>query len=71
MRRKSILLTLGLLTSLLTAPFQSAYALGVKSVPAPWVYTYAGKQSQSIQKQPTAPVANLEKKSNFVVEQQN
>ncbi len=68
MRRKSILLTLGLLTSLLTAPFQSAYALGVKSVPAPWVYTYAGKQSQSIQKQPTAPVANLEKKSNFVVD---
>ena len=68
MRRKSILLTLGLLTSLLTAPFQSAYALGVKSVPAPWVYTYAGKQSQSIHKQPTAPVANLEKKSNFVVD---
>jgi hypothetical protein len=73
MRRKSILLTFGLLTSLLTAPFQSltlqsANAYSVKSVPAPWVYTYAGGVSQSIQKQPSAPVARLEKKSNFVVD---
>ena len=71
MRRKSILLTLGLFTSLLSAPLQSASALSVKSVPAPWIYTYAGGASTSIQKQPQAPSANLEKKSNFVIDFNN
>ena len=68
MRRKSILITFGLLASLITAPFQSANAYTVKSVPAPWVYTYASGQSQSIQSQPTAPTAFAEKRSNFIVD---
>jgi hypothetical protein len=68
MRRKSILLTLGLFASLLSAPIQSANAYTVRSVPAPWIYTYAGGVSTSIQQQPKSPTANLEKKSNFVVD---
>jgi hypothetical protein len=68
MRRKSILLTLGLFASLLSSPIQSANAYTVRSVPAPWIYTYAGGVSTSIQQQPKSPTANLEKKSNFVID---
>ena len=68
MRRKSILITFGLLASFITAPIQSASAYSVKSVPAPWIYTYASGQSQSIQSAPIAPSANAEKKSNFIVD---
>ena len=68
MRRKSILITFGLLLTLFIAPVQSATAYSVKSVPAPWIYTYASGKSQSILQQPTAPKAYAEKKSNFIVD---
>ena len=68
MRRKSILLTFGLLLSLLGSPAPQASALGVISVPAPWVYTYAGDGQVAVKQQPRTPSANIEKKSNFVVE---
>ena len=68
MRRKSILLTFGLLLSLLGSPAPQASALGVISVPAPWVYTYAGDGQVAVKQQPRTPSANIEKKSNFVVD---
>jgi hypothetical protein len=68
MRRKSILLTFGLLLSLLGSPAPQASALGVISVPAPWVYTYAGDGQVAVKQKPRPPSANLEKKSNFVVD---
>jgi len=68
MRRKSLLITLGLLASVISAPIPSANAYTVKSVPAPWIYTYASGVSQSIQSTPSAPKANAEKKSNFIVD---
>ncbi|NBU93004.1 MAG: fibronectin type III domain-containing protein [Actinobacteria bacterium] len=68
MRSKSILITFGLLATLIAFPIQSANSYSVKSVPAPWIYTYASGQSQSIQSAPIGPSANAEKKSNFVVD---
>ena len=68
MRRKSLLITLGLLASVISAPIPSANAYTVKSVPAPWIYTYASGLSQSLQSAPAAPKANAEKKSNFIVD---
>ncbi len=68
MRRKSILLTIGLFLSLLVIPAPAASAVTVISVPAPWVSIYAGTNSKHVKQQPRTPSANLEKKSNFIVD---
>jgi hypothetical protein len=68
MRRKSILLTIGLFLSLLIVPAPAASAVTVISVPAPWVSIYAGTNSNYVKQQPRAASANLDKKSNFIVD---
>lgn len=67
MRRKSVLLTIGLFLSLLVGPVPVASSTTVISVPAPWVSIYAGKNSNYVKQQPRTQSVNLEKKSNFVV----
>ena len=68
MRRKSILVTIGLFLSLLVIPAPAASAVTVISVPAPWVSIYAGTNANYVKQQPRTPSANLEKKSNFVID---
>jgi hypothetical protein len=68
MRRKSILLTIGLFLSLLNVPAPAASALTVISVPAPWVSIYAGTNTNYVKQQPRTASANLEKKSNFIID---
>ena len=68
MRRKSILLTIGLFLSLLIVPVPAATAVTVISVPAPWVSIYAGTNSNYVKQQPRTASANIVKKSNFIVD---
>ena len=69
MRLKSILASIGLVAAILVAPISSptANALGIKVAPAGWGYIYASGKTASVQSTPRAPSANIEKKSNFVV----
>jgi hypothetical protein len=67
MRRKSILLTIGLFLSLLIVPAPAVSAVTVISVPAPWVSLYSGTNSDYVKQQPRAASANLDKKSNFII----
>ena len=67
MRRKSILLTIGLFLSLLIVPAPAASAVTVISVPAPWVSLYSGTNSDYVKQQPRTASANLDKKSNFII----
>jgi len=68
-RLKSILLSIGLLSVFLVNPLSlpTADALGIKVAPANWGYTYASNKTVSVQATPRAPSANIEKKSNFVI----
>ena len=70
MRLKSILASIGLVAAILVAPISSptANALGVKVAPAGWGYIYASGKTASVQSTPRAPSANIEKKSNFIVD---
>ena len=69
MRLKSILASIGLVAAILVAPISSptANALGIKVAPAGWGYIYASGKTASVQSTPRAPSANIEKKSNFIV----
>ena len=69
MRLKSILASIGLVAAILVAPisFPTANALGIKVAPAGWGYIYASGKTASVQSTPRAPSANIEKKSNFIV----
>ena len=69
MRLKSILTSIGLVAAILVAPISSptANALGIKVAPAGWGYIYASGKTASVQSTPRAPSANIEKKSNFIV----
>ena len=69
MRLKSILASIGLIAAILVAPisFPAANALEIKVAPAGWGYIYASGKTASIQSTPRAPSANIEKKSNFIV----
>jgi hypothetical protein len=69
-RLKSILTSIGLVAAILIAPISSptANALGIKVAPAGWGYIYASGKTASVQSTPRAPSANIEKKSNFVVD---
>ena len=69
MRLKSILASIGLIAAILVAPisFPAANALEVKVAPAGWGYIYASGKTASVQSTPRAPSANIEKKSNFIV----
>jgi hypothetical protein len=68
-RLKSILASIGLIAAILVAPisFPAANALEIKVAPAGWGYIYASGKTASIQSTPRAPSANIEKKSNFIV----
>jgi hypothetical protein len=68
-RFKSTLLSIGLLSAFLVTPFSTApsNALGIKVAPANWGYIYASEKTVSVQSTPRAPSANLEKKSNFII----
>ena len=70
MRLKSILASIGLVAAILVAPISSptANALGIKVAPAGWGYIYASGKTASVQSTPRAPSANIEKKSNFIVD---
>ena len=70
MRLKSILTSIGLVAAILIAPISSptVNALGIKVAPAGWGYIYASGKTASVQSTPRAPSANIEKKSNFVVD---
>ena len=69
MRLKSILASIGLIAAILVAPisFPAANALEIKVAPAGWGYIYASGKTASVQSTPRAPSANIEKKSNFIV----
>ena len=69
MRLKSILASIGLVAAILVAPISSptANALGIKVAPAGWGYIYASGKTASVQSTPRTPSANIEKKSNFIV----
>lgn len=54
-------------TSFLVAPISNSSALEIKVAPANWGYIYASGNSVSVQATPRLPSANLEKKSNFVI----
>jgi hypothetical protein len=68
-RLKSILASIGLIAAILVAPisFPAANALEIKVAPAGWGYIYASGKTASVQSTPRAPSANIEKKSNFIV----
>ncbi len=68
MRAKYLLLTTALLGGLLAAP-ASALTPEIKSVKAPWIYTYASKTiAASAQNFPTTPhESHLDKQSTFIV----
>ena len=69
MRFKSILTSIGLVIGVLTTPFSitTAAALEIKSAPANWGYIYASGKTASVQTVERNYSANLEKKSNFLV----
>jgi hypothetical protein len=68
-RLKSIFTSTFLFTSLLIAPISipNSTALGIKVAPANTGFIYASGKSTSIQSTPRLPSANLEKKSNFLI----
>ena len=53
--------------SFLVAPISNSSALEIKVAPANWGYIYASGNSVSVQATPRLPSANLEKKSNFLI----
>ena len=69
MRLKSILTSIGLVAAILVAPISipAANALEIKVAPAGWGYIYASGKTVSAQSTPRSPSANIEKKSNFIV----
>jgi hypothetical protein len=67
MRLKSIITSVLAVASFLIAPISNASALGIKVAPANWVNIYASGNSVSVQATPRLPSANLEKKSNFLI----
>jgi len=68
-RLKSILTSIGLVAAILVAPISlpAANALEIKIAPAGWGYIYASGKTVSVQSTPRSPSANIEKKSNFIV----
>jgi hypothetical protein len=68
-RLKSILTSIGLVAAILVAPISlpAANALEIKVAPAGWGYIYASGKTASVQSTPRSPSANIEKKSNFIV----
>ena len=67
MRLKSMITSLLVVTSFLVAPISNSSALEIKVAPANWGYIYASGNSVSVQATPRLPSANLEKKSNFLI----
>ena len=69
MRLKSILTSIGLVAAILVAPISlpAANALEIRVAPAGWGYIYASGKTVSVQSTPRSPSANIEKKSNFIV----
>ena len=67
MRLKSMITSLLVVTSFLVAPISNSSALEIKVAPANWGYIYASGDSVSVQATPRLPSANLEKKSNFLI----
>ena len=69
MRLKSILTSIGLVAAILVAPISlpAASALEIRVAPAGWGYVYASGKTVSVQSTPRSPSANIEKKSNFIV----
>jgi hypothetical protein len=67
MRLKSMITSLLVVASFLVAPISNSSALEIKVVPANWGYIYASGNSVSVQATPRLPSANLEKKSNFLI----
>ena len=67
MRLKSMITSLLVVTSFLVAPISNSSALEIKIAPANWGYIYASGNSVSVQATPRLPSANLEKKSNFLI----
>jgi hypothetical protein len=55
------------IASFLVAPISNSSALEIKVAPANWGYIYASGNSVSVQATPRLPSANLEKKSNFLI----
>jgi len=68
-RLKSILTSIGLVAAILVAPISlpAANALEIRVAPAGWGYIYASGKTVSVQSTPRSPSANIEKKSNFIV----
>jgi hypothetical protein len=68
-RLKSILTSIGLVAAILVAPISlpAASALEIRVAPAGWGYVYASGKTVSVQSTPRSPSANIEKKSNFIV----
>ena len=64
---KSMITSLLVVTSFLVAPISNSSALEIKVAPANWGYIYASGNSVSVQATPRLPSANLEKKSNFLI----
>ena len=67
MRLKSMITSLLVVTSFLVAPISNSSALEIKVAPANWGYIYASGNSVSVQATSRLPSANLEKKSNFLI----
>ena len=67
MRLKSMITSLLVVTSFLVAPISNSSALEIKVAPANWGYIYASGNSVSVQATTRLPSANLEKKSNFLI----
>ena len=67
MRLKSMITSLLVVASFLVAPISNSSALEIKVAPANWGYIYASGNSVSVQATPRLPFANLEKKSNFLI----
>ena len=67
MRLKSMITSLLVVTSFLVAPISNSSSLEIKVAPANWGYIYASGNSVSVQATPRLPSANLEKKSNFLI----
>ena len=67
MRLKSMITSLLVVAYFLVAPISNSSALEIKVAPANWGYIYASGNSVSVQAAPRLPSANLEKKSNFLI----
>ena len=67
MRLKSMITSVLVFASFLVAPISNSSALEIKVAPANWGYIYASGNSVSVQATPRLPSANLEKKSNFLI----